>query len=138
MSGQTKEEMLVWLNREGRFAYENGMRITDLGNDYALGEMKIVDQSLNLTDKVHGGVIMTLADIVAGACVHYNVGLCVTTSQSIDFLRAASGDTLYCKATARKLGTVLSVIDVSLWDDGKKEIAKGSFTFYAMPPNKEA
>lgn len=132
----TKEEKLAWLNRKGRFGYENGMRITDIGDDYALGELKITDQVLNLTDKVHGGAVMTLADMVAGACIHSNQGLCVTTSQSMDFLRVAKGEMLYGKGVVRKFGSVLSIIDVSLWDDTEKEVAKGSFTFYVMPEDK--
>lgn len=129
----TKEEKLAWLNRKGRFGYENGIRITDVGDDYALGELKITDQTLNLTDKVHGGALMTLADMVAGACIHSNQGLCVTTSQSIDFLRVATGDMLYAKGVVRKFGKVFSLIDVSLWDNTEKEVAKGSFTFYVLP-----
>lgn len=129
----TKEEKLAWLNRKGRFGWENGIRITDLGDDFALGELKIQDKVLNLTDKVHGGAMMTLADMVAGACIHSSQGLCVTTSQNMDFLRVATGDTIYGKGIVRKFGKVLSIIDVSLWDETKKEVAKGSFTFYVMP-----
>ena len=91
--------------------------------------------SYNSEGRIHGGAIATLADTVAGCCACSTGGDCVTSSCSIEYLRAANGD-LFCEAAPKKLGRKLSVIQVVVNDTEGKTVATGTFTFYMTRPGE--
>lgn len=117
-----------------------GIRITHLGPDGGVGEMPLGPQHLNPNGTVHGGALYTLADTVAGhAAIAWGLAAtgrgpdslaCTTVTGSLNFLRPARGEKLVCRATCRKMGKTLSVLDVSILDDRGEETCSGSFTFY--------
>ena len=119
------------------FSSHNGIAVTRVQKDLSEGELTITPQSLNPLGIVHGGCLAALADTVAGAGVIGNTGrTCVTVNYSFHFLNPASGDghKIYCRARPQKMGRTLCLYEVSLTDDGGREVATGSFTFFLKDP----
>lgn len=128
-----EKEFLERMHKPGFFAFESGVTVTEINKEHCLAQLDVTDKNLNLSRIVHGGALVTLADTVAGAYIHHNGGRCVTTNETFQFLRPATGSVIYCKGTPKKMGNVLSTVDVTLWNDTGKEVACGSFTFYMLP-----
>ncbi len=129
---EQRTEMLNVVNRPHQFAYENGITITQLEPGLARGELKVGEDSVNPHGQVHGGALYTLADTTAGCCACSRGGSCVTSSNSMEFLRPALGGTITCTATPKKLGKSLSVVQVELKNDQNVVVATGTFTFFML------
>ena len=113
------------------FSLYNHIRITELYEDgTAVGELTVHPESLNPYGIVHGGCLATLADTVAGTAVLAGGYKCVTLSYSFNFLRPATGARIHCTATPQKVGSSVSVMDVTLTNDQGKVVATGNFTFF--------
>ena len=117
-------------NLSEHFATASGIRITFVGDQRAVGELTVTKHSLNPMGIVHGGCLATLADTVAGTAVLAGGYKCVTLSYSFNFLRPATGSCIHCAATPQKVGSNVSVMDVTLTNDQGKVVATGNFTFF--------
>lgn len=126
----TEHPVLSTVNSPHQFSYENGIVLTHLEPGLARGELRAGPNSINPHGMIHGGALATLADTVGGCCACSRGGNCVTASSTMEFLRPASGDIIYCEATPKKLGRRLSVIQVVLTNRQGKEVATGTFTFF--------
>ncbi len=133
------ETLLHRLQSQNSYANYNGIELISGGEEGVVGTMPVGPDKLNPNDTVHGGAIFTLADTVSGtaaiACGLLRTGLdveqlsCTTVDASIHYLRAARGSKLTCRATPRKVGGTLAVVDVSILDDQGVETCSGTFTF---------
>lgn len=122
-------------NSPEQFSAYNGITVTEVKDGVGVGELDITSHSLNPGGIVHGGCLASLADTVAGVAAAVGQHRrCVTVNYSLSFLRPAkaSGKKIVCVATPHKLGKTLCVYGVSLTDDGGKEVASGTFTFFLL------
>lgn len=117
------------INTTGQFAYESGVRITEISPGFAQGYIDDGPAMKNPGGTIHGGALATLADTVAGCCACSRGGNCVTSSCSMEFLRPACGR-ITCTATPKKLGRKISVVAVEMKDEAGKLVAGGTFTFF--------
>lgn len=124
------------VNVPGQFAFESGITVTHVSPGRAEGVLQVSERTNNPHFKVHGGALATLADTVAGCCACSQGESCVTSSQSMEFLRPAGGTTITCVATPKKLGRALSVVAVELYDDQRALVATGTFSFFMLPGTK--
>lgn len=132
---EIRDRLFEAVNAEHQFNYENGIELTHVEPGLTRGVLRAGPDSINPEGHIHGGAIATLADTVSGCCACSTGGDCVTSSCSIEYLRAASGD-LFCEATPKKLGRKLSVIQVIVSDTAGKTVATGTFTFYMTRPGE--
>ena len=128
--------ILGLLNTPHQFSYESGVTITRVEPELARGVLAVNENSHNPHGQVHGGALYTLADTGAGCCACSKGGSCVTASSSMEFLRPAYGQEIFCEATPKKMGKSLSVIQVTLTGDGRT-IATGTFSFFMLPAPSE-
>lgn len=129
------KELMDRINDPRQFSSYNGITVTQVKDGVGVGELAITPHSLNPMGIVHGGCLAALADTVAGVAVAVGQrSRCVTVNYSLSFLRPAKGEgkKIVCTATPHKLGHTLCVYGVSLTDDGGKEVASGTFTFFLM------
>lgn len=76
-------------------ARQLGIELTEAGPGTATARMTVRDDMLNGAEKCHGGVIFTLADTAFQSACNSHGRLTVSSSASIQFVRAASvGDEL--------------------------------------------
>ena len=110
-----------------------GIKVTDIEVGWARAEMEYSSAHRNPNGSVHGGVIFSLADSVAGtaACTH---GSMVTTSSgSIYFLHAAfRPKKLIAEAMELKAGRNLMVYDVKIKTDKGKLVAKAVMEYFNL------
>lgn len=122
--------------KEDGFAVLSGIRLLEITPRGAVGEMRLGPEHRNSNGGIHGGALYTLADMVGGA-VAYTSGQrrgagtsCVTTSSSFYFFRPVrDSERLIGRATLRKEGRTLVVVDVSVEDEDGNEICGGSLSY---------
>lgn len=127
---QIAQEIQGLVNAPHQFSFVNGVTVTKLQRDLCEGELAVGPDSRNPSGHVHGGALVTLADTVAGCCACSRGGDCVTANESFEFLRPADGPKIFCRATPKKMGRRLCVIQVELTDSQGQLVAAGTFTFF--------
>lgn len=125
-----KHPVLDVVNTPHQFSYESGVTVTHVEPGLARGEIAAGPNSVNPHGMIHGGLLATLADTVGGCCACSKGGSCVTASSTMEFLRPAYGEKIFCEATPKKLGRTLSVIQLVLTDVQGKVVATGTYTFF--------
>jgi len=127
----SEAELLALVNRPQLFGHANGITILSARPDgTAQGVLAVSETSHNPHHTVHGGCLYTLADTVSGCAVAAACGKpCVTANSSMEFLRPATGDKVFCSARPKKLGRTLCVMAVELTGESGKTVATGTFTF---------
>jgi len=118
------------VNNSQRFAGRNGIKITEIKEGYAKGEMPNIPDTQNTLGGIHGGAIATLLDTVSGAATASLGGLRVTVHCAIEFLRAAAPGSVICEAKVRKVGKAIVVCEGTITDSKGYEVAIGTFSFY--------
>lgn len=110
-----------------------GLELLELGQGYAKARMPYSDKLVNPYGSVHGGVLYSFADIVAGtaACTYGNYSS--TIDGSMNFVRPAM-NTRYvtCEAFEVRQGRQVSVYRAELFNDDGLLMETGTFTFYMM------
>ena len=119
-------------NQPHQFSYENGILVTHVEPGLARGELRAGPNSVNPHGMIHGGALATLADTVGGCCACSTGGNCVTASSTLEFLRPAYGEKIFCEATPKKLGRKLSVVQLVMTDTKGKVVATGTYTFFMI------
>lgn len=128
-------QVLERVNNPDLFNSHNGITVTAVGDGKAQGVLEVSSTSLNPHGTVHGGCLYTLADTVAGSAVATSCGgPCVTVSGTMEFLRPATGATVHCEASPKKLGSTICTMQVVLTDQDHKEVATGTFIFMLVQP----
>lgn len=114
-----------------------GVELLKIENKEGFARVRLKDESLNAIGTVHGGLLMTLADTVAGNLISNVSGRIATTAQaSINYLNPCFGsEYIYAKASVIKEGKNLSTIYTEITDDSNKLIATATFVFFHL--NKE-
>jgi len=120
------------VNMPHQFSKENGITVTHVEPGLAEGELIAGPNSINPHGNIHGGALATLADTVGGCCACSKGGSCVTASSSMEYLRPATGGRITCRATPKKMGRTLSVIQVEMFNEQKALVLTGTFTFFMM------
>lgn len=114
------------------FMHHMGFNLDVIEEGRTEGSMKLEQIHNQQTGLVHGGVIATVADIVAGFAAYTLVGPdegVVTGELKISYLRAAKGDTLYAKGWVIKQGRKINFCEAEVYVlNGKEEklIAKAT------------
>ncbi len=132
MSETTREypEVVEYMSNVDCFNSYNNIKLTVLRDDYAEGQVMLSQNSMNPNGKVHGGLLFAAADYVGGFVAGKNGRNCVTQSGNISFLRPADGQFLIVKALPVKVGQKLAVVDVCIYDDEDKLVAKCTNTYF--------
>ena len=110
-----------------------GIEITDLELGWARARMEYRDTQINPNGSVHGGLIFSLADSVAGTAACTRGSMVTTSTGSIYFLNAAfHPKMLVAEATELKAGKNLLTYDVKVKTDTGILIAKAVMEYYNL------
>ena len=107
-----------------------GIRVLELGDDYALLELKLDKRHMDLNGYAHGGAIAALADTTAGYPTYTGrpeESKGFTTSEfKLNFLRPAlAGDTLRCRSKLINKGRSNWIWDATVFNpESGKNIAE--------------
>jgi len=135
----SKDELRAFLVAEFPQVQQNFI-IEDIVEMGATLRLPVTDSHLRPGGTVSGPTLFGLADVamyMAVLAMIGPVGLAVTTSCAIDFMRRpVAGNDLVTNARILKLGRVLAVGDVLIYSDGTDApVARASLT-YSIPPKR--
>ena len=109
--------------KNDKFAYNSGMVLEDLGEDFSLCSMELGEGHLNANGGIMGGVMFTLADLAFAALSNNIHRPTVAQQVSINYLAAPKGKTLKARAELIKSGRSSTIIQVKITDETGREIA---------------
>lgn len=131
----TREEryarMIDYMNTVPDFNYHNGIKLTELKDNYAACSVELTPEAINANGFAHGGIVFSICDVAAGFAAASIDRRLVTEGATINYLRpAALGSTLTAKAVPIKLGKTISVVEVRVNDEKERLIAQATFTVF--------
>ena len=133
MTEQQRQEWYAMLkaraNTEGTYAVTGGMRLAELGDGWARGELQLEERHRNPMGIVHGGVYCTLMDHVAGAAACTRGSRCLTVDCETRFIGVPAGDKLCGHARAVRMGRTIVVMRAWVTDSADTLCAEGTYTF---------
>ncbi len=112
-----KQRILKHLTKQ-EFMHHIGFNLDVIEAGRIEGRMPIAQQHLQQAGLVHGGVIATLADIVAGFAAYSLVDVhekVVTGELKISYLRAGQGDDLIAKGWVIKQGCKINFCEAEVY-----------------------
>ena len=137
MTEQQRQEWYAMLkaraNTEGTYAVTGGMRLAELGDGWARGELQLEERHRNPMGIVHGGVYCTMMDQVAGTAACTRGSICRTVNCEVRFLAPAQGGHLTSHAEAVRMGRSIAVIRAWVEDTEGTVCAEGIYTFRLKP-----
>jgi len=125
MSIWARDYLLEELNRRGdnTLAAFLGIEIIEIGADFLLAKMPIIDKVKQPIGIVHGGANVVLAETVASTaanmCIDLNQFYCVGLEINTNHLRAKREGVLYAHAKPYHLGRSTQVWDIQIQDENK-------------------
>lgn len=111
------------------WAVENGIHLIRMEKDAAEGIMMIRKSNQQQYGTVHGGMLVAVADTIAGHSLVPHGRVCVTQGSTVNFLRPAAGAYLFCRATPVQVGGRICVVSVEQRNDRDELITTALFTF---------
>ncbi|PKM72571.1 MAG: hypothetical protein CVU91_09305 [Firmicutes bacterium HGW-Firmicutes-16] len=136
LAGQkmTKEEryskMIDYMNSVPDFNLHNGIKLTELRDNFASCRVELTPESINAQGMAHGGLIFSICDVAAGFAAASIDRRCVTQASNINFLRPALGAYLTAKAEPIKVGKTISVVEARVYDDSGRLVAVSTFSIF--------
>lgn len=92
--------LLERLNRDDRYAWNNGIQLTEIREGFARAEMVVEERHLNGGNVCQGGAIFTLADLAIAAVMNSHGLLTLGIENQITFHNSGIlGDRLIAEAT---------------------------------------
>jgi uncharacterized protein (TIGR00369 family) len=136
-----KSDIRTKLERQ-EFMQLLGFEVTKIEAGIIEGELKLTQQHKQHKGFAHGGVIATLADIVAGFAAvtvvpkHYHV---VTAELKVSYFRPGVGDKLIAKGSVLKQGRTLNFCEAEVFavtgEASPVLIAKATTTMATLRPD---
>ncbi len=127
-----KQKILKEVNAICEYNKHNHIYTVDIGPDYSVVEAELRPESLNPLGMAHGGFVYSLCDVAAGVVINQNVGLSVTLSGNVYFMRPGKGTKLRCEGRIIKPGRTVNVVETCVYDDEGRLTAKGMFELYIL------
>lgn len=115
-----------------------GVQLADVGAGWAETMLTIEDRHLQHDGYIHAGVQATMADHTSGAArftVLAQGEYVLTVEYKMNFLRAAKGEQLRCRAEILKPGKTITVVEGSVFalkGDQSILVSKGMFTLAVL------
>lgn len=117
---------------EAPFVNDIGIVLLDCGPGWCESSMVLAARHLQHTGVVHAGVQTTLADHTAGSAAITLVPLghhVLTAEFKLNLLRAARGETLWCRAQVLKAGRTIVVAESEVYaQDGDRRVLVSKLT----------
>ncbi len=125
--------LITYANQPTGFVAKIGLRITKVGVGTAEGELIANESHLNPMGVVHGGVLCSMMDHVAGTASTTGGSGCLTINCETRFLAAAKPGKLIAKAETIRGGRNIGVIRAWVEDENGTVCAEGTYTMRLRP-----
>ncbi len=109
------------------------MTMVSMNDGYAMAQMQVRSNDMNPLGLIYGGISYNFADIVAGCTFYSAGGYGPTLSSNFEYLRStADTDCLIAIAKDIKRGNHIHYIEVEIFNNQMKLVAKGGFTYFVQ------
>lgn len=109
------------------------MTMICMNDGVAMAQMLVTKKDINPLGLVYGGISYNFADIVAGCTFYSAGGYGPTISANYDYLRSTAGtESLVAIAKDIKRGKHIHFIEVEIYNEAAKLVAKGGFTYFVQ------
>lgn len=132
---RSKLEELINRGENSPFYRLLGMKIEEVGENYACLSINVDDRHIQFLRTVHGGVIASLADSAAAWAIYGSdnlMGVPVTVEMKINFLKPVKSGKLVAEAKNVHEGSSIFVSDVEVKNDEGDLVAKSLVTYYLL------
>ena len=126
-----------FLNENDAFVKQANIHIIEVGAGFSEAVMEVDTRCLNFMGTVHGGALMTLADVVAGTCISHNGRHCVTLSASGNFIKAPGEGSVYAYGREVSVNGNTAVCDIELKDSKGALVFKGMYNMFMIDKKYE-
>lgn len=128
----TQDEMNQVMEKNP-FAKYLDMKLIMVERGLAVGTIPMREEYSNIYGGMHGGCIFALADMIAGIAAASYGRMVTTLNTDFHYLEAIE-DTkeVLCEAKALRHGGRTTVMDVKVYDDKRKQVCAGTFTYYNL------
>ncbi len=124
--------MIDYRNMQNGFSDYLGIKTIKMEEGYAEGELPVKPEFHNPQGILHGGLLFTLADTIGGSAARSYGKEVVTVNANMEYLAAGENvETIYAYAKVLNHGNRISRYQVELYDQTKKLLATGNFTYYS-------
>ena len=123
-------QMIDYMNSITDFNSNNGIKLTELADNYASCRVELTPEAMNAQGFAHGGIVFSICDVAAGYAAASIDRRLVTQAANISFLRPAVGSYLIAKAEPIKVGKSISVVEAKVFDDQERLVAHSTFTVF--------
>ncbi|MCI8650684.1 MAG: PaaI family thioesterase [Anaerotruncus sp.] len=130
------QAQMDFINTHNPYMQLSGIRVLDLGVDYAVTGLEMDAQSCNPFGSLHGGAIYTMADCASGCAARSNGAIYVTLNGSINYIRGAKEGAIRANAQVVHRGRTTCVVRVEV-HCGETLLADGSFTMFCVRQPEE-
>ncbi|MDO4961544.1 MAG: PaaI family thioesterase [Eubacteriales bacterium] len=126
-------EYLKMLRDGELFGAQLGLKHTLVEEGHACTELVIKPEFINLQGTIHGGILLTLADVTGGTAACSYGKIVATVDNSYHFLRASKTTTrLTAEASTIKAGRRIIVVDVKVRDQDGELMGEGIFSYMPL------
>lgn len=133
----TKQEKIAAINTRCSYNKCNGIRVTDLGDDYCIVEGELRNEAMNPWGMAHGGFVYSLCDVAAGVAVSERGCRGVSLSGSMYYLRPSVGRLLRAEARIIKDGKTVALVETNVYNDEGILTARGEFQIFKTQTGSE-
>ncbi len=130
MDKKEVQEFIDYFNVTDPFAKASHVKIVSVGEGVSEAVMEVCEDCLNFMGNIHGGALLTLADIAAGSSAAYNGKSCVTLNSTGNFLRPACPGNVYGYGKQVGVKDNIATCDVEIKDSQNNLIYKGTNTMF--------
>lgn len=123
--------VMDYVNDIKDYNFYNGIKLTEMRDNYAECRVMLTKDSFNQQGYVHGGLLFSICDVATGFAVSGNSKQCVTSGANISYLKAVGMEHKYIRAVGIpvRVGRHTASIEGSVYDDEGNLVAKGTFIY---------
>lgn len=130
---ESKKEILLSEIQKSEFIKYLDLEFVEMTEECVVGRIPYTSKFLNPYGTMHGGLLYSLADTVAGSLACLAGQMCTTVDGHLSYLSpAANTQYVYCKAVRIKNGRQMVYVRVEIYGDDGKIFDDGSFNYFKM------
>ena len=113
------------------FTEYSGIELTDAGEGYTEGLIRITEHHLNPLGTIHGGVTFCLADVMGGIALKTLNFTPTTVNSNISYIRPLIHDkVIYCRADVIKQGINTAYVEIKVYNEQHEEAVRVIATYF--------
>jgi len=130
---EIRKEKLLEEIEKSEFIKFLDLEFVEMTDECVVGRIPFVSKFLNPYGTMHGGLLYSLADTVAGSLACLTGQMCTTVDGHLSYLSpAANTEYVYCRANILKNGRQMVHVRAEIYGEDGKIFDDGVFNYFKM------